>query len=142
MLLELIEQLIGPDFLSGKRGNLDNNTDRERIAIRIQKPATLDIARSIANIFIGHALITIQIEALLNRMCIKTQHLLDSKCHFVRSKLMLQPCFLSEKRIGPIGRDYDRCVQVTILASTAYPNNLFTFVNKIIDNSRGNEQCT
>src|SRR5947209_20579912 len=97
MLLELIEQLIGPDFLSGKRGNLDNNTDRERIAIRIQKPATLDIARSIANIFIGHDLITIQIAALLNRMSIKTQHILHSNHHLYRPKLILQPSFIYEK---------------------------------------------
>src|SRR5690242_13468292 len=142
MLLELVEQLIGPDFLSGKRGNLDDNTDRERITIRIQKPTTFDIARSIAYIFIGHALVTIQIEALLNRMGIKTQHLLDAECHFIGPKLMLHSCFLSEKRICAISRDYDRCIQVTIFASTAYPNNLFIFVNKVINNSRGNEQCT
>ena len=118
MLLELIEQFIRPYFLSGKRGDLDNNTDRERIAIRIKKPTTFDITRSIANIFIGHALIAIQIEALLNRMCVKTQHLFDPKCHFIRPKFALQPCFLSEKRIRPISRDYDWCIQVAVLAPT------------------------
>src|SRR5712692_9472273 len=55
---------------------------------------------------------------------------------------MLQSCFLSEKRIGPVCSDYDGRIEVPILASAAHPNDLIMFVDQVIYDGRGDKQCS
>src|SRR5258708_18688063 len=119
---------------------MSDDTDRKWIAVGVDELAAFNFACGIAHVFIAHALIATEVEAFLDGLRIEAQHFFDAERHLIGPELALQSRFLSKERIGPIGSNHNRSIELAILAAAEYANDPSIFVKQVVDNRRGNEE--
>ena len=115
----------------------ENDADRDRILVRVQESAARHAHRGIAHDRVCGALITCEVEALLDRLFPNPDHRLHAQAQVLRFKLAADPGFLGKEGVNAFGHDRHLCAH--LLPASFDAGEVGALAQEAIDLDAGND---